>query len=325
MKKQKPIKQCIIPFLDYCEVEKGLSDNTQKNYSQYLRLFVRWLDATNQSALLPHQLTQKGVWEYRLYLARTYKTPRGSALSKKSQNYYLIALRALLDFFSDRDIFSLPSSKIKLAKDHAGQQVSFLELPDMQKMLAIPDVDTLGGIRDRAILELFFSTGMRISELTALDRDHLSFLVAGSAERTIELSIIGKGKRVRTVYISARAAQWIKKYLHARKEDFSEPLFANLHSKNPEERRLSPRAIQTMISMCAKRAGIAKKVTPHTLRHTYATDLLAAGADLRSVQEFLGHKNVSTTQVYTHVTNKRLKDVHEKFHNGGSLPSSALT
>jgi len=319
METQKPIKTYIIPFLDYCEVEKGLSNNTQKNYNQYLRLFTRWLDSTHRSSLLPRYLSPENIWEYRLWLARAYKTPRGTQLSKKSQNYYLIAVRALLDFLSDRDIAALPSSKIKLAKEQAAGQVSFLELPDMQKMLAVPDTKTFAGIRDRAILEVFFSTGMRISELTALDKDHVSFLVAGSADRTIELSIVGKGKRVRTVYISPRAAGWVKKYLHARKDDFSSPLFVNAHSKNPEARRLSPRAIQIMISRCAKRAGIAKKVTPHTLRHTYATDLLSHGADLRSVQEFLGHKNVATTQVYTHVTNTRLKDVHEKFHGGAGL------
>ena len=319
METQKPIKKYIIPFLDYCEVEKGLSNNTQKNYGQYLRLFVRWLDSTNRGSLLPRRLSLQDVWEYRLYLARVYKTPRGTALSKKSQNYYLIAMRALLDFLSDRDITTIPSSKIKLAKESASGQVSFLELSDMEKMFAVPDIKTFVGIRDRAMLEVFFSTGMRISELTALDKEHISFLLTGSADRTIELSIIGKGKRVRTVYISPRAAGWLKKYLHARKDDFSSPLFINARSKNPEARRLSPRAIQMMISQCAKRAGIAKKVTPHTLRHTYATDLLSRGADLRSVQEFLGHKNVATTQVYTHVTNKRLKDIHEKYHSGGGI------
>ncbi|MDP3995193.1 MAG: tyrosine-type recombinase/integrase [bacterium] len=314
MQNQKPIKNYVIPFLDYCEVEKGLSNNTQRNYNQYLRVFTRWLDLDKRSTLVPRLLSQDDIWKYRLYLARTYKTLHGTQLSKKSQNYYLIAVRSLLDFFSERDITSLPSSKVKLSKERSESQVSFLELRDMQKMLAVPDTKTLPGMRDRAILELFFSTGMRISELTSLDKDHVSFLVEGTSCRTIELSIIGKGKRVRTVYISPRASEWLKKYLNARKDDFSAPLFVNVRSKNPEERRLSPRSIQTIISRYAKRAGIAKKVTPHTLRHTYATDLLSHGADLRSVQEFLGHKNVSTTQVYTHVTNKRLKDIHEKYH-----------
>ncbi len=315
METQKPIKTYVIPFLDYCEVEKGLSDNTQRNYSQYLGRFTRWLDTSRRSHLLPRELTQKDMWEYRLYLARSYKTRSNAHLSKKSQNYYLIALRALLEYFTDRNIPSLPASKVKLAKDRADSQVSFLELSDMRKMLKIPDTATLAGMRDRAILEVLFSTGMRIAELVSLNKDHVSFLVSGGrSDRTVELSIVGKGKRVRTVYLSPRACQWVAQYLNARKDDFSEALFVNVHSKNPDARRLSARAIQMMISRCAKQAGISKKVTPHTLRHTYATDLLAHGADLRSVQEFLGHKNVATTQVYTHVTNKRLKDIHEKFH-----------
>lgn len=316
---QKPIKKYVIPFLDYCEIEKGLSNNTQKNYSQYLRRFVRWLDATNRSSLLPRQLTQKDVWEYRLYLARAYKTSRGAPLSKKSQNYYLIALRVFFEYFSDRNIVCLPSSKIKLAKDRGERQVSFLELADIEKILAMPDTTAITGLRDRAILELFFSTGMRISELVALNKEDVAFLLAGGTARTIELSIVGKGKRVRTVYISPRAGSWIARYLDARKEDFSTPLFVNVRSKNPDERRLSPRSIQLAISKYSKQAGIPKKITPHTLRHSYATDLLSRGADLRSVQEFLGHKNVATTQVYTHVTNKRLKDIHEKFHGGSEL------
>ena len=169
------------------------------------------------------------------------------------------------------------------------------------------------------VLELFFSTGMRISELVAMDKEHIAFLLEKETQRTLELSIIGKGKRVRTVYISPRACLWIKKYLKARSNEFAKPLFVNVHSKNPEARRLSPRSIQIMIAKYAKQAGIFKKVTPHTLRHTYATDLLSHGADLRSVQEFLGHKSVATTQIYTHLTNKRLKDIHEKFHGGSDM------
>lgn len=314
-----PIKKYIIPFLDYCEVEKGLADNTQKNYAQYLRLFAGWLDKTKRSDMLPRQLTAKDIWDYRLHLARAYRTRGNERLSKKSQNYYLIALRALLDYFTEKDIACLPSSKIKLAKTQNESQISFLELRDMEKILMIPAVAATAGMRDRAILELLFSTGLRISELTALNKEQLSFLLAKEPVKTVELSIIGKGKRVRTVYVSPRAAGWIKKYLRARSNDFSGALFTNARTKNPEARRLSARAIQTMISRCAARAGLSKKVTPHTLRHSYATDLLSRGADLRSVQEFLGHKSVATTQVYTHVTNKRLRDIHEKFHGGKDI------
>ncbi|MDP1709473.1 MAG: tyrosine-type recombinase/integrase [Candidatus Komeilibacteria bacterium] len=319
MKSQEPIKKYVIPFLDYCEVEKGLSNNTQRNYSQYLNLFVRWLNQAKKDNLLPCQLTPKDVWDYRLFLARAYKTSRNAHLAKKSQNYYLIALRALLDYFAEKDIACLPSSKVKLAKDRNENQVSFLELREVEKILMIPDTSTIIGLRDRAILETLFSTGMRISELVSLDKEQIAFLLEKDAIRTVELSIIGKGRRVRTIYISPRASAWIKKYLTARANEFAKSLFVNVRSKNPEAKRLTPRSIQIMISKYAKRAGLAKKVTPHTLRHTYATDLLSHGADLRSVQEFLGHKSVATTQVYTHVTNKRLKDIHERFHGGNDM------
>lgn len=313
MRNSLPIIEHILPFLDYCEIEKGLSNNTQKNYRQYLLLFMGWLKKTNNAKLKPHELIAGHVWDYRLYLAREYKAPGGKYLSKKSQNYYLIALRALLNYFAEQDIESLPSSKIKLAKQSAEGTVSFLEMTDIEKMLQIPDVSTINGLRDRAIMELFFSSGMRISELISLDVDQLSSLKDKNSQKTHELSIVGKGKHVRTIFISPRAAEWLRRYLEARHDVFK-PLFKNFRSKDEDNSRLSARYIQSMISRCAVLAGLSKKVTPHTLRHSYATNLLSHGADLRSVQELLGHKNVSTTQVYTHVTNKRLRDIHEKFH-----------
>ncbi len=315
MRDSLSIKDHILPFLDYCEIEKGLSNNTQKNYQQYLLLFTKWLKKTGNEKLKPHELTAKHIWDYRLYLAREYKGPKGKYLSKKSQNYYLIALRALLNYFAERDIVSLPSSKIKLAKQKSEETISFLEVSDMEKMLKIPDVSTITGLRDRAIMELFFSSGMRISELVALNADQVSFLDDKNTKKTYELSIVGKGKHVRTIFISPRSAEWLRKYLKKR-HDVHKPLFINSRSKDPDNNRLTPRSIQSMISRAAMLAGLSKKVTPHTLRHTYATDLLSHGADLRSVQELLGHKNVSTTQVYTHVTNKRLRDIHERFHGG---------
>lgn len=314
---KKPIAEYVLPFLDYCEVEKGLSSNTQRNYKQYLDIFVRWLRETNAAGLTPAELSPEHIWDYRLYLARTYTTQRGANLSKKSQNYYLIALRALLDFLAERNISSLPSSKVKLAKQKDDETISFLNVRDMEKILAVPDTKTQNGIRDRAIMELFFSSGMRISELTALNADQVSFLNDKNKNRTYELSIVGKGKHVRTIFISPRAAGWLRQYLDSRR-DVDKPLFINHRSKS-DDRRLTPRYIQLMISRSARVAGLSKKVTPHTLRHTYATDLLFHGADLRSVQELLGHKNVSTTQVYTHVTNKHLRDVHEKFHGGRDM------
>lgn len=315
MRSRDSLPKHILPFLEYCEIEKGLSNNTQRNYEQYLKLFTGWLQKSRQSSLLPHELTAKHIWDYRLYLARAYKTPSGESLGKKSQNYYLIALRSFLNYLADRDIETLPSSKIKLAKQKENHTVSFLEVSDIEKVLAVSDISTPAGLRDRTIMELFFSSGMRISELVSLNVDQFTFLDDKSRTRTYELSILGKGKYVRTIFISPRAAEWLRTYLAARRDVF-EPLFTNLRSKDEDAKRLSARSIQIMISRSAMLAGISKKVTPHTLRHSYATDLLSRGADLRSVQELLGHKNVATTQIYTHVTNKRLRDIHEKFHGG---------
>jgi site-specific recombinase XerD len=314
---QQPLRSYLVPFLDYCEVEKGLSSNTQRNYRQYLRVFFSWLEKTHRADLEPRELTAKHVWDYRLYLARNYKTPSGQYLTKKSQNLYLIALRALLRYLAERDIETLPSTKITLAKEKAEEPIAFLERPEVEKMLEQPDTAKPEGLRDRAIMETLFSSGMRIAELVALDVEQLVPLMQDKrdAGRTLELPIVGKGKHIRTIFISPRAAHCIRAHLASRADDLK-PLFINSRSRNPESKRLTPRAIQLLIAKYARLAGISKKVTPHTLRHTYATDLLSHGADLRSVQELLGHKNVSTTQVYTHVTNKRLRDIHEQFHGG---------
>lgn len=314
--KQKPIIDYLLPFLDYCEIEKGLSDGTQRNYRQYLSVFIAWLKAGGDAQLRPQSFTAKHAWDYRLHLAREYKTPTGRPLSKKSQNFYLIAVRALLRFFAERDIDSLPSSKIKLAKQDADRHVSFLTGDEIERILQCADTAKPEGLRDRALMEAFFSSGMRIAELVSLNVDHVSRLRTASkgTEKTLELSIVGKGRRVRTVFLSPRACKWLRAYLAARGPDDHKPLFINVHTKNPDSRRLSARAIQQMVSRYAVAAGLPKKVTPHTLRHTYATDLLSHGADLRSVQELLGHKNVATTQIYTHITNKQLRDIHERFH-----------
>ena len=317
---QQPLRSYLVPFLDYCEIEKGLSNNTQRNYRQYLRVFFRWLDKTHHADLRPRELTAKHVWDYRLYLARSYKIPAGRYLTKKSQNLYLMALRAFLRYLAERDIETFPSTKITLAKQKAEEPVSFLERQEVEQMLTRPDTAKLEGLRDRAIMETLFSSGMRISELVALDVEQLAPLMQGTrdAERTLELPIVGKGKHIRTIFISPRAGHWIRAYLAIRGDDLK-PLFINSRSRNPESKRLTPRAIQLLIAKYARLAGLSKKVTPHTMRHTYATDLLSRGADLRSVQELLGHKNVSTTQVYTHVTNKRLRDIHEQFHGGQDI------
>jgi site-specific recombinase XerD len=308
---REPLRAHIVPFLEYCEVEKGHASTTQKNYHQYLNLFLRWLGRTTAPNLLPHELTPEHVWRYRLYLAHRYTTASGTHLSKKSQNYYLIALRALLDYLTERDIETLPASKVKLAKERDDHTRSVLTLDDVEALLAVPDTDTPTGLRDRAILELLFSSGMRIAELTALDRNDLAALDDGAADRTYELPIVGKGKRVRTVFVSPKAAEWLRTYLASRR-DAEKPLF--ISHRAPSGGRLTQRSIQLMVARAARLAGLSQKVTPHTLRHTYATDLLSHGADLRSVQELLGHQNVATTQLYTHVTNKQLRDIHERYH-----------
>ncbi len=319
-KTDDPITFYVVPFLEYCEIEKGLSDNTQRNYEQYLKLFTDWLKSTGLAGLKPHELTPEHVWDYRLFISRKYKSRRGVPLSKKSQNYYLIALRSLLDFFAEKDIEALPSAKVKLAKQKDEHTVSFLEVRDIEKMIEVPDIKTPGGLRDRAIMELFFSSGLRIAELTKLDLDQMSMLKDNDEKRTYELSVVGKGRHIRTIFISPRAATWLRDYIKSR-HDVHRPLFINYRTRPSlngvdNERRLTPRSIQKMITRAAVLAGLSKKVTPHTLRHTFATDLLSHGADLRSVQELLGHKNVATTQIYTHVTNKQLRDIHERFHGG---------
>lgn len=315
-----PLTQYIVPFLEYCEIEKGLSNNTQRNYEQYLKLFTKWLSDTGQGKLLPHELSAEHIWDYRLFLSRKYTSNRRQPLSKRSQNYYLIALRSLLSFLAEKNIEALPPNRIKLAKYKDDRTVSFLDGTDVEKMLAVPNTETPSGLRDRAIMELFFSSGLRIAELAALDLDQMSMLKDNDAKRTYELSVVGKGRHVRTIFISPRAAEWLRAYIKTR-TDVRKPLFINYRGRpNPNgidnDRRLTPRSIQKMISRAAMLAGLSKRVTPHTLRHTFATDLLSHGADLRSVQELLGHQNVSTTQIYTHVTNKHLRDIHERFHGG---------
>ncbi len=315
-KSNKPIIKQIPDFLDYCEIEKGLSDNTQKNYSRYLKKFTDWLKATGKEDLLPHDLTPEDIWNYRLFLARFKDAHKDQPLSKLTQNYYLIALRSLLSFFTDKDIISLPADKIQLPRDAKKEKtVKFLTLEQIEKLLLAPNVLKTDGLRDRAILESFFSTGLRIAELVALNREQFKAL---SDKKDLELGIIGKGKHPRTVYFSERALDWVKKYLKTRDDD-DKALFIHYRAKAGSEGRLTPRSIERLVKKYSTLANIPYFTTPHTLRHSYATDLLGQGVDLRTIQEFLGHKNIATTQIYTHVTNKRLRDVHRQFHSGKDL------
>ncbi|MDO8497055.1 MAG: tyrosine-type recombinase/integrase, partial [bacterium] len=230
--------------------------------------------------------------------------------------YYLIALRSLLSYFLAKDITSLPPDKVTLPKDaNKEKTVKFLNLEQIQKLLAAPEVDNPTGLRDKAIIEALFSTGLRVAELVALNKDQFDSIWD---KKDFELGVIGKGSRPRTVYFSERALEWLKKYLKTRR-DKEKALFINFRGRTKEENRLTSRSIERMMKRYSIKAGIPLSTTPHTLRHSYATDLLEQGVDLRTIQEFLGHKNIVTTQIYTHVTNKRLRDIHRQFHSGKNL------
>lgn len=303
-------------FLDYCEIEQGLSDNTQQNYQRYLNKFTFWLKKNKKENIRPHELLPDDIWKYRLFLSRNIDIKTGKSLKKSTQNYYLIALRAILSYFSARDIVSLPSDKIKLPKDAKKEKsVKFLNLEQIEKLLLAPDTKNRIGLRNRAILESLFSTALRVAELVGLNKEQFANI---ENKKDYEISIIGKGGYPRTVYFSERALSWLKKYLDTRK-DKEKALFINYRARKDAELRLTPRSIERIVKKYAILAGIPVFTTPHTLRHSMATDLLAQGVDLRSIQEFLGHRDIGSTQIYTHVTNKRLRDIHRKFHGGKNL------
>jgi len=320
-KSDKPIIKHITDFLEYLEVEKGVAPKTQENYGRYLNKFINWLKGANKGNLRPHELTAEHIWKYRIFLARNPLSEKNKKpLKKRTQNYYLIALRNLLTYFADRDIESLPTEKIKLAKNKTAGNINFLSLSQMEKLLLSPDTSHNIGLRDRAILEVLFSTGLRVAELSALNRDQLRIKPDTD---DLELGITGKGGKNRTVYFSERAIKWLKKYLETRRDD-DKALFINYRpgkniDNSPAPRRLTSRSIERILEKYSKIAGLPTQATPHTLRHSYATDLLNQGVDLRTVQELLGHQNIATTQIYTHLTNKQLRDVHRKFHSGKNL------
>lgn len=315
MKSTKPIIQLNQDFLDYLEIEKGLSSVSQANYHRFLKKFYSWLDLSNLQKLKPHELTADIIWKYRLHLSRSLTTKK-LPLKKSTQNYYLIALRNLLGYFVEKDIDSLAPDKIKLAKDKHIKEVKFLKIDQLEKLLLAPDIKTIAGLRDRAILETLFSTGLRVAELASLDRERLRIRRDTSF---LEISVVGKGAKVRTIYFSERAISWIRNYLDKR-VDVDPALWINFNAGKKDDgddsRRLSIRSIENIVKKYVVMTGLPIMSSPHTLRHSYATDLLAQGVDLRLVQEFLGHSNISTTQIYTHVTNKQLSDVHKKFHSG---------
>lgn len=313
------LNNLINQFLQYCEVEKNLSQGTVKMYHFYLKGFTNWFyERYGRHVASYEDLNEDTIKEFRIYLNRKEVNYKKDTLKRNTQNRYLTAIRSFLRYLVTEKGYddSLPPDKVRLGKSDP-RVPKFLTVEQVDELTSLQDLNKKSGIRDRAIIELLFSTGMRISELTGLDRSD----VAPQVLEKKEFSIIGKGRKVRTVYLSNQSIEWLKKYLGTRRDNFK-PLFVRYSGKSMQENdpegeslRLTPRSVQRMIKKYATAAGISVDVTPHVLRHTFATDLLMAGADLRSVQELLGHSDVSTTQIYTHVTNKHLKEVHEKFHN----------
>ncbi len=299
------MSELILDYIEHLEVEGGRSAKTAENYRLYLERFVEFTDDIEVG-----KITSEIIRKYRLWLNR-YKNNADDDLATITQSYHLIALRGFLGYLSQRDIETLAPNKIVLPKVNR-KQVTFLHYDEVERLISEIDITSEAGLRDRAIVELLFSSGLRVSELINLNRDHVN-------TKRREFMVRGKGQKDRPVFISEAAAGWVDHYLDVR-DDSLAPLFIS-YSRNVEAdttgnyRRLTARSVQRMVSKYALLAGITKHVSPHTMRHSFATDLLMNGADIRSVQSMLGHSNISTTQVYTHVTDEHLREVYEKFHS----------
>jgi len=300
----------IAEFLEYLEIQKGCSPLTIRQYRHYLKRFHNWLTA-NYPTTKPEDINLEIIRRYRLYLAHL-RARDGVPLKRVTQSYHVVALRAFLRYLLvQRDIPTLSPDKIELPKQ-SSRSIAFLNPEQVERLLNSPQISNIIGLRDKSILETLFSTGLRVSELVSLNRDQVDL------ERK-EFGVKGKGNKLRVVFLSDTAAQWIERYLQARKDNFK-PLFIR-HSgrvnsqKSGEKMRLTARSIQRIVEKYSQRAGLPIEATPHTLRHSFATDLLISGADIRSVQEMLGHESIRTTQVYTHVTNRHLKEIHKAFHS----------
>jgi len=297
-------------FLEYMEVERNCSKLTVRNYQHYLEVLQHYFESLGKATPQVSDINQDSVRSFRLYLTR--QAGVNGEMKIVTQGYYVIALRSFLKYLIRNDYKVMQPEKIEVPKnkDHS---LKFLNGEQVERLLNQPILSTKVGLRDRAILELLFSTGLRVSELTRLNRDQINL-------KTREFGIIGKGGKARLVFISARAAIYLDRYIKTR-SDKDKPLFIRYGGKKEviteeEKMRLSPRSIERLVKHYVRLAKLPVDATPHTLRHSMATDMLRAGADIRSVQEILGHKNISTTQIYTHVTDARLREVHEKFHSG---------
>ncbi|MBI4427220.1 MAG: tyrosine-type recombinase/integrase [Candidatus Magasanikbacteria bacterium] len=320
----KTLSKYLIDFLEYLEIEKNRSQQTVRNYDFYLKRFIGWFGEAKK----PESLEAENVRQYRLWLNRLIDA-HGDPLRKNTQNYHLIALRSFLKYLAKRDVKTLAAEKIELMK-MPDREVSFLEGSDLNRLLEAPlasrmqpssraqaegNTDNrkqtnkdgeLIKYRDKAILELLFSTGLRVSELAGLKKDKVNL-------EKEEFTIMGKGRKSRVVFLSEQARYWLKKYLETR-QDMNQYLFVSHDKRTDGTLPLTPRSVQRLVQKYARAAGITKPVTPHTLRHSYATDLLQNGADIRSVQTMLGHSSITTTQIYTHITDKELKNIYKKFH-----------
>ncbi len=297
----------IIDFLEHMEIEQNRSSKTIENYHHYLNRFVEFTGDIEVS-----KIDAETIRKWRLWLNRI-EDGHGEQISRTTQNYHLIAMRSFLRYCSKRDIKTLSPEKIELARVKR-KQVTFLSAEELERILIQPKTSDETGLRDKAILELLFSSGMRVSELVGLDREHMNL-------KRKEFMVRGKGQKDRPIFISDQAAHWINNYLKIRSDNMK-PLFIRYSGAQEETQdgdfmRLTARSVQRIVKKYALMAGVTKKVSPHTLRHSFATDLLMNGADIRSVQSMLGHSNIATTQIYTHITDPHLKDVHKKFHHKG--------
>jgi site-specific recombinase XerD len=306
------IKELLKEFLEYLEIERNRSVKTIENYHHYLKRFFAWAKINH-----PEEINADLVRKYRLFLNR-HQDKKGKELKKITQNYHVIALRNFLKYLAKRDIQTLQAEKIEVGKNPT-RAVDFLEAEELDRLLSAASGEDLKTLRDRAILELLFSAGLRVSELVNINRDQVNL-------KNQEFSVRGKGGKIRVVFISDTAKRALERYLDKR-TDIDPALFVRIQTKSPSPLkgeggqrpdegilRLTPRSIQRIVKYYAAKAGLVKDVHPHTLRHSFATDLLANGADIRSVQAMLGHSSITTTQIYTHVTNQQLKEVHQAFH-----------
>lgn len=303
-----PLHSQIITFLEHINVERNLSQLTVRNYRHYLTRFADWFVSQNREDIT--QMALPDVLSYRVYLSNL-QDEQGRVLSRRTQGYHIIALRSFLKWLIKNDIQVLPPEKIDLPKSES-YSMKFLDSQQIERLLSQPSISTLAGLRDKAILELLYSTGLRVSELVSLNREQVD-------TNRREFGVIGKGRKARVVFLSENAASWLDRYLSERKDTW-DPVFIHFSQKNlitqdGEAMRLTSRSVQRIVGKYCKKAHLPIKITPHGIRHSFATDLLQNGAGLRDVQEMLGHKNIATTQIYTHVTRADLKQVYEKYHD----------